>query len=333
MNQAAGTATPPAAAGWKRRLLGPPGPDGGLSPRGWMTLSVGVAVLTIAIRMLAWLLTGSVSILSDALESFVNLAGALFALGMVSWAALPPDVDHPYGHHKAEFFSSGFEGILVVLAAGGIIWVAAQRLMHPQPLETLDLGLVLALLGAALNGGFAWLLLRKSRQFRSQALEGNARHLMTDVVTTVGVVLGLILARQTGWLWLDPVVAIAVALHILREGAHLIWESAHGLIDASLDDSQLAAIQDTVQQVLAGQEGVRFDDLLSRGAGQRQFVSMHLHVPGDWTVQRATELRAALEQALLALMPSLVCHIEILAGDMEAQSQKQALLLDPRPAG
>ena len=201
----------------------------------YLKLSVLVAVVTIVLKTAAWWTTGSVSLLSDALESLVNLAGAMFALAMVTLAALPPDDKHPYGHHKAEYFSSGFEGILIFVAALAIIVAAVQRWLHPQPIESLGLGLALSMFSSALNGALAWAMLRKAREHRSMALEGDARHLFTDVWTSVGVGGGLIAVHLTGWIWLDPLIAILVALNILREGASLVWRSADGLMDHAVE--------------------------------------------------------------------------------------------------
>ena len=188
----------------------------------YLKLSVAVAVATIALKTAAWWVTGSVSLLSDALESLVNLAGAVFALLMVTIAAQPADDDHPYGHHKAEYFSSGFEGVLILVAALAIIWAAVQRFWSPQPLESLGWGLGLSIVSSAMNAALAWAMLKKAREHRSMALEGDARHLFTDVWTSAGVVLGLLAVSATGWLWLDPVIALLVGL----------WGAARkGLID------------------------------------------------------------------------------------------------------
>jgi cation diffusion facilitator family transporter len=199
--------------------------------RTYLRISIAVALATIALKTGAWWISGSVSLLSDAMESLVNLAGAMFALAMVTVAARPPDDDHPYGHHKAEYFSSGFEGVLIFAAAAGIIWAAVLRLINPQPLESVNLGLVLSVVSSAMNGLLAWSMLRKARSARSTALEADARHLFTDVWTSAGVVLGLLAVQATGWLLLDPLIAIAVALNIMREGGRLIAGSADGLMD------------------------------------------------------------------------------------------------------
>ena len=291
-----------------------------LQPRNLLRISVVVALLTIALKTLAWWLTGSVGLLSDALESFVNLAGAMFALGMVTIAERPADDDHPYGHHKAEYFSAGFEGILVIGASMAILWAAVLRLLEPQPLQQLSWGLLLSLVSTALNGLLAWVMLRSARQHRSMALEGDAKHLMTDVWTTASVVLGLLAAQWTGWLWLDAAVAIAVAIHILIQGGQLVWQSSQGLMDKALDSEQRESI-DVVLQEFAQQCGVHFDNVSTRSAGERSFVDLHMHVPGQWTVQHAAQVRDSIEAALLQAVPGLYARIETLPIGMETHSE------------
>jgi cation diffusion facilitator family transporter len=282
----------------------------------YLKLSVAVALATIVLKAGAWWLTGSVGLLSDALESLVNLAGAMFALLMVTIAAQPADADHPYGHHKAEYFSSGFEGVLIFAAALAIIWAAVQRLLEPQPLQTLGWGLTLSLLATALNGLLAWSMLRKAREVRSIALEGDARHLFTDVWTSVGVVCGLLAVMATGWTWLDPLIAIAVALNILREAASLLRRSADGLMDRALDPEDQARIREVLAQF--EHRTIRFDHLVTRRAGQRLFVDLHMHMPAGWTLGRAAALRASVEQALMAAVPGLRASIQLLPADVEA---------------
>ncbi|HKX95354.1 MAG TPA: cation diffusion facilitator family transporter [Methylibium sp.] len=282
-----------------------------------LRLSVAAALATIALKTGAWWLTGSVGLLSDALESLVNLAGAMFALAMVTLAARPPDAAHPYGHHKAEYFSSGFEGVLIFAAALGIVWAAIDRLLAPQPVEQLGLGLVLSVASSVLNGALAWSMLRTARAHRSVALEGDARHLFTDVWTSAGVVLGLLAVAATGWLWLDPVIALAVAANILREGAGLVRRSASGLLDEALEPEVLAQIERTLDE-FRHEHTIRFDDLATRRAGQRRFVDLHMHMPGAWSLQRAAALRTSVEQALMAAVPGLRATIQLLPMDVEA---------------
>jgi cation diffusion facilitator family transporter len=282
----------------------------------YLKLSIAVAVATIALKTGAWWVSGSVSLLSDALESLVNLAGAMFALLMVTVAARPPDEDHPYGHHKAEYFSSGFEGVLIFVAALAIVWAAVQRLLTPAPLESVGLGLVLSVVSSAMNGALAWSMLRKARAVRSMALEADARHLFTDVWTSAGVVIGLLGVMATGWLWLDPVIAIAVALNILREGARLVWRSAEGLMDLALEPETMAEIEKTLETFR--HQTIRFDHVVTRRAGQRRFVDMHMHMPAGWTLGRAAAVRTSVEQALMSAVPGLRASIQLLPMDVEA---------------
>jgi cation diffusion facilitator family transporter len=284
---------------------------------GYLKLSIAVALTTIAMKTGAWWVSGSVSLLSDALESLVNLAGAIFALAMVTVAARPPDDDHPYGHHKAEYFSSGFEGVLIFAAALAIVWAAVQRLLAPQPLQAVGLGIALSVLSSAMNAALAYGMLKKARVVRSMALEGDARHLFTDVWTSAGVVLGLLAVMATGRLWLDPVIAIAVALNIMREGASLVRRSADGLMDHALEPQEIAEIERT----LAGfaHPTIRFDHVVTRRAGQRRFVDLHMHMPAGWTLGRAAALRTSVEQALIAAVPGLRATIELLPTNVEAQ--------------
>ena len=292
-----------------------------LTPQRLLTVSVGVALCTIVLKTLAWWITGSVGLLSDAMESLVNLAGAMFGLLMVTVAALPPDDEHPYGHHKAEYFSSGFEGILIIVAALGIAWAAALRLLHPQPLQAVGWGLALSVAASVLNGLLAWAMFRAAREHRSMALEGDARHLITDVWTSAGVLVGLVLVQLSGWLWLDPVVAIAVALNILKEGAHLIWRSSQGLMDEAVEPEVQVVIERTLNGfglVQAGSAVVRFDHLSTRRAGQRRFADVHMHVPGPWTLAEAAALRGRVEVALMQAVPGLRVTIQLLPSDVEA---------------
>ncbi len=285
-------------------------------PRTLLWASIVVAVVTISLKTLAWVITDSVGLLSDAMESFVNLASAVFALAMVIVAQRPADEDHPYGHHKAEYFSSGFEGLLIVAAAVGIMWAAVHRLFAPHPVEQLGWGLVLSVLSSGLNGLLAWVMFRAAKQHRSIALEADARHLVTDVWTSVGVVVGLAGVILTQWLWLDAVVAIGVALNILREGAHLMWRSTQGLMDEAVEPEVLVQIH----QVLRDFEHrtIRFDHVTTRKAGQRRFLDMHMHMPSPWTLGRAAALRTSVEQALMDAVPGLRATIQLLPSNVEA---------------
>jgi cation diffusion facilitator family transporter len=291
------------------------------TPKRLLWASVGVAVITIALKTLAWWLTDSVGLLSDAMESLVNLASAMFGLLMVTVAEAPPDEDHPYGHHKAEYFSSGFEGILIIVAGLGILWAAGHRIFDPQPLAQVGLGLVLSVGSSALNGLLAWVMFRAAREHRSLALEADARHLVTDVWTSVGVVVGIVLVGVSGWLWLDAAVAMAVALNILKEGAHLVWQSSQGLMDEAVE----VEVQAQIEQVLAGfvyridgREIIRFDHVVTRKAGQRRFVDMHMHMPANWSLGHAASLRNRVEKALMEAVPGLRATIQLLPSDVEA---------------
>jgi cation diffusion facilitator family transporter len=240
----------------------------------------------------------------------------LFALVMVTVAQAPPDEEHPYGHHKAEYFSSGFEGILIIGAAVGIFWAASHRLLNPEPLEQVGWGLGLAVASSALNGLLAWVMFQAARAHRSIALEADARHLVTDVWTSAGVVVGLSLAAVTGWLWLDGLVAMGVALNILREGVSLLRRSSQGLMDEALEPEVQAEIQRTLEGF--AHATIRFDHVTTRKAGQRRFVDLHMHMPADWTLRRASALRTSVEQALMAAVPGLRATIQLLPSDVEA---------------
>jgi cation diffusion facilitator family transporter len=246
-------------------------------------LSIAAAVATILLKGWAWWLTGSVGLLSDAMESFVNLAAAVVALAVLTVAAEPEDADHAFGHGKAEYFSSAFEGLLILIAAGAILWTAVGRLLNPEPLEALGLGLMVSVIASVINLATARVLMRVGREYRSITLEADAHHLLTDVYTSAGVIAGVALVWLSGWLWVDPVIAIAVALNIVWMGWTLLKRSAAGLMDAAIPADELQAIG----AILAGYEaqGIEFHALRTRQAGSRVFVTLHVLVPGDWTVQ------------------------------------------------
>ena len=282
-----------------------------------LQLSIAAAVVTIAMKSAAWWVSGSVGLLSDAMESFVNLASALFALAMVTIAQRPADADHPSGHTKAEYFSSGFEGLLIVGAAAAIVCTAVPRFGAPQPLEALGWGIALAAASSALNWTLARRMMAEARLQNSIALEADARHLYADVWTSAGVIAGLLLVRATGWIWLDPLLAIGVALNILREGAHLAWRSVEGLMDTAVEPEVRAEIE----AALAGfqRAPIRFDHIVTRRAAKRRFVDLHLHVPANWTLGRAAALRGEVERGLIARVPGLRPSIQLLPTDVEAQ--------------
>jgi cation diffusion facilitator family transporter len=273
-------------------------------------LSVAAAVATIALKTLAWALTGSVGLLSDAAESVVNLVAAVFALVIVHWAARPPDEDHPYGHEKADYLSAGVEGSLILLAAVTIAYSAARRLLDPQPISDVGIGLTVSVVASAINLVVAQKLMAAGREHRSLVLEADGRHLMTDVWTSVGVVAGVALVAVTGWERLDPIIALLVAVNIVVTGVSLVRRFTGGLMDRALPPEERAAIEQVLQRY-AGQ-GVQFHALRTRGAGRRAFVSVHVLVPGDWSVKRAHDLVERVEQDLRVALThaSVFTHLE-----------------------
>jgi cation diffusion facilitator family transporter len=275
-------------------------------------LSIAAALLTIAIKGFAYLLTGSVGLLSDALESLVNLAGAVMALTMLSIAARPADADHPYGHDKAEYFSSGVEGTLILVAAASIAVAAIARLLQPRVLEQIGLGLGLALAASLVNLVVALVLLRAGRRHRSIALEASARHLLTDVWTSIGVVVGVGLVALTHWLWLDAVVALVVAANIVWTGFGIVRQSVLGLMDTALAPVERTALEDAMRPYLS--EGIQYHALRTRQSGARRFVTLHVLVPGAWTVQQGHQLLERLEADIRRAIPyvSVLTHLEAL---------------------
>ena len=273
-------------------------------------LSIGAAILTIALKTTAYWLTGSVGLLSDALESLVNLVAAIMALAMLTIAARPADEMHAFGYGKAEYFSSGLEGALILLAAASIAWTAIPRFLAPQPLEHIGIGLAVSVVAAAINFWVARVLLAAGREYRSITLEADAHHLMTDVWTSTGVMLGVGAIALTGWLRLDPIIALVVAANILRTGWQLLSRSIRGLLDVALP----AAEQDAINQVLKQYEsrGIQYHALRTRQAGTRAFISLHVLVPADWTVQRGHDLLEQLEGDIRATIPGaqLFTHLE-----------------------
>ena len=280
------------------------------SPRSFMLLSVAAAVATIVLKTGAWRLTGSVGLLSDAMESGVNLVAALGAFWALTLAAKPADRSHHYGHFKAEYFSSGLESVLIVLAALAIMHAAIGRLQQPQPLEQLGIGLAISLLATAINGLVAWLLFKAARRFHSITLRADAHHLLTDVWTSVGIVVAIGLVKVTGLTILDPLIAIAVALNISVTGWKLLRETGSGLLDRSLPDDE----QQQLEQLLVCREtdDVRFHALRTRVAGSRRFVSLHVLVPGHWSVQRGHDLCEQLEQEIATMLSrtDVLTHLE-----------------------
>jgi cation diffusion facilitator family transporter len=273
-------------------------------------LSLAAAVATVTLKLLAYAVTGSVGLLSDALESLVNVLAGGMALAMLKVAERPPDEEHPYGHTKAEYFSSGLEGILIIAAALAIGWTAWRRLLAPLPIDEPAVGLVIVVAATLINFGVARVLVRAGRRNDSITLEANARHLMTDVWTSSGVVLGVGLAAATGWHRLDALIAIAVALHIVVTGFDLMRRSAQGMLDTAIG----AAEQERVGEVLREYQtrGIAFHAVRTRQAGGRRFVSLHVLVPGEWTVLRGHELLEEVEAAIRSAIPAVTVftHLE-----------------------
>ena len=276
----------------------------------YAALSVVAALLTIALKYGAYHLTGSVGLLSDALESVVNLVAAVVALFALSVAARPADEDHAYGHTKAEYFSSGFEGALILIASASIVVAAYQRLIAPRPIDAPALGLAITAVATLVNLGVARVLLRAGRKHQSITLEADAHHLIADVWTSVGVVLGVSAAALTGWHRLDPVVALLVAVNVMRLGVSLMRRSMLGLLDTGLPGDIRGKIMAILEARSA--EGVRYHALRTRQAGARRFISFHILVPGQWSVQRGHDLLEEIEEQVRAAVPnsSVDTHLE-----------------------
>ena len=275
-------------------------------------LSIAAALVTIAVKTVAYFITGSVGLLSDAVESVVNLIGGIMALAMLTVAARPADEDHAYGHGKAEYFSSGVEGSLILVAAISIAVAAILRLVTPQPLQELGLGLAVSVTASVVNLVVALVILRAGRKHNSITLEANARHLLTDVWTSVGVLVGVGAVAVTGWQRLDPFVALLVAANIVWTGVGIVRRSIGGLMDTALGAEDVASVRKVLNRYMAG--GVQFHALLTRQAGARKFVSVHVLVPGEWTVQRGHELLERIEEDIRRALPEAVVftHLESL---------------------
>jgi cation diffusion facilitator family transporter len=272
-------------------------------------LSVAAAVVTIALKTGAWLMTGSVGLLSDAAESVVNLVAAFVALIALRVAALPPDENHHFGHTKAEYFSAAIEGIMIFVAAVVIIFSAVERLLHPRPLENVGIGLLVSSLATVVNGAVGLTLIRAGRQYRSLTLTADGKHLLTDVWTSVGVVIGVLAVALTGWLRLDPVVAIAVGINIVVTGWRLLHRSVDGLMDHALSDADHARIVQVLDRLAT--DTVHFHALQTRESGHIRFVSMHVLVPGAWTVQQGHDLLEQVEAAIRAELGHVEVHTHL----------------------
>ncbi|GBE91922.1 cation diffusion facilitator family transporter [Nostoc cycadae] len=278
--------------------------------RSYAFLSIAAAVVTIGLKFGAYLLTGSVGLLSDAIESCVNLVAALVALWALTYAAKPADAEHTFGHSKAEYFSSGAEGALIIVAAISIAVEAWGRLLHPEPLTQLGLGLVLSLLATAVNGAVAVVLLKAGKRLRSITLRADAHHLLTDVWTSGGVILGIFLVQVTGWLILDPIIALLVAVNIIWAGFNLLRETFSGLLDTALPKEEL----DIIRQIFSEYEhqNIQFHAMRSRLAGTRRFISFHVLVPGAWSVRQGHDLCEEIELKIIQALPgsSIITHLE-----------------------
>jgi cation diffusion facilitator family transporter len=302
---------------------------GGRPATAYAWLSIAAALATIALKATAYRVTGSVGLLSDALESVVNLAAAVLALAMLRVAARPPSEQHAYGRSKAEYFASGAEGTLILLAAFAIAWAAVPRLRAPRELAAPGVGLAISVVASLVNLAAARVLLRAGQRLHSIALEADARHLLTDVWTSAGVVAGVALVALTGWTRLDPLVALAVAAHIVWTGVQLLRRSARGLLDAALVEPEQRALR----AVLARHAGpsVQFHAIRTRQAGARRFVSMHVLVPGHWTVRRGHDLLEQIEEEVREVIPNVTVdtHLEALEDPVSWQDQE----LDRHPPG
>lgn len=299
--------------------------------RAYAVVSVIAALVTLALKFGAYALTDSIGLLSDALESVINLVAASIAVWALTVASRPPDAEHAYGHSKAEYFASGTESLLILLAAAGIAAAAWDRLLHPRPLERIELGLAISLSASAVNGAVAVILFRAGRRLRSITLRADASHLVTDVWTSVGVVLGLFFAQATGWYVLDPILAFVVAANILWTGLRLLRDTASGVLDTALP----AADQERIDAVLAGfrHEGTQFHALRTRAAGPRRFVSMHVLVPGSWSVQRGHDLCEEIERNIVEALPTstVFTHLEPLEDHASWEDQSLDRAAPPLP--
>ena len=275
-------------------------------PTFYAWISVATSVVVIALKFAAYFLTGSVGLLSDAVESVVNILAALIALAVLTYASAKPDHEHNFGHEKAEYFSSGIEGALIFVAAAAIIWSSVPRLFNPQPLDQVWLGLGLSVVASIANAACALVMLRAAKAHRSITLEADARHLLTDVWTTAGVFVGVVLVQATGWLRLDPIIAIAVALQIFWTGWGLISRSFSGLMDRAVPDEDRAVIVEVLETLR--RDGGDYHMLRTRVAGAKSFVDVHVLVPGKMTVQQGHDLAERLEGEIAAKLP----HVEVL---------------------
>ena len=282
----------------------------GRSPRSYAALSIAAAIVTIALKVFAWRMTGSIGLLSDAAESTINLVAALVAFWALSVAARPPDEEHAFGHSKAEYFASGVEGAMILAAAVAIAVAALKRLKSPEPLEQVWLGIGISVVASAINGAVAVVLLSAGRRLRSITLKADAHHLLTDVWTSAGVIAGVALVQATGWLRLDPLVALVVAASIVWSGWRLIRETGLGLLDTALPPEDCRAIAEALAPFQ--KTGVVIHAISTRAAGARRFISMHVLVPGAWSVQQGHDLCEKIEATVCEALPqsTVFTHLE-----------------------
>jgi len=280
------------------------------SPANIIWFSIIASILTIILKWIAYFTTGSVGFLSDAMESFINLAAGIIAFIMLSIAFRPPDKDHPFGHDKAEYFSSMIEGILIVLAALGIGYAAINRILNPRPLDELNLGMALSVLATLINLATARILLHYSRRYKSITLEADAHHLMTDVWTTVGILAGILLVKFTSIYLIDPIMAILVAISIVYTGAKLIFRSTQGLMDSALPEKELDIIKEILNSYK--NEGIDYHALYTRRASSKNFVTFHLLIPGNWSVTKGHEIAKQIEKKIVDALPfsDIFIHLE-----------------------
>jgi cation diffusion facilitator family transporter len=295
----------------------------GGSPRRYAVLSIVAAVLTIGLKLGAYFLTGSVGLFSDAAESVVNLVAAVAALWALLYASRPPDEEHAFGHDKAEYFSSGLESALILIAAVWIGITAWDRLMDPQPLHNVGIGLSITLVAAAINGLVALIILRAGRRLRSITLQADAQHLLTDVWTSLGVVLGIATVQLTGWLVLDPLIGLLVTANILWTGVRLLRDTAQGLLDRALPPEDRKVISRVLSRY--EEKGIKFHALRTRASGPRRFISMHVLVPGEWTVQQGHDLSEQIEKDLAEALPQSTFFIHIEPSEDPASFADQTL--------
>lgn len=282
-------------------------------PARFAWLSVAAAIITLGLKLLAWSLTGSVAMLSDALESLVNLGASLVALMVLRWAAQPPDAEHAHGHGKAEYLSSGFEGALIFVAAGMILVEAAPRLLHPQPIQQAGLGLAVSMAATLINLLVARVLFAVSKRHRSPALKADAHHLMSDVWTSAGILVAVVVVHFTGWQIVDPAIALLVALFVLWTGWKLLGDATDGLMDRAWSASEREVLDGLLQELREQADAqADFHAIRTRSSGAHRFLTLHVLVPGAWSVQRGHDFVEQVEQAIVARLGAMaiVSHLE-----------------------